>query len=120
MKNVDILAITEAYRKGTALKLPASVAWKRRLNMDKLFRAAALINEALQEAREPYLDDTHSTAAEGGRQILPEFVQEFTKAQSEVLAQETDIEVKKVSVDSLGDIELTDNDMDTLAFMLED
>lgn len=121
MKNLEIVAIVNAYQKGTSLKLPAAVAWKRRVNIDKLFKAKNLIDEALQEAREPYLDDEHSVPMEnGGRQILPEFVDAFAQAQSEILTQETDIDIKKVKIEDIGDIEISDADMDTLAFMIKD
>ena len=120
MKNIDIMSIVTAYQKGTSLKLPAAVAWKRRVNMDKLFRAKKLIDEALQEARTPYLDDVHSSPTDnGGRQVKAEFLPEFFSAQNEILSQDTDIDVKKVDIEELGDIELTDSDMDTIAFMIE-
>ena len=120
MKNIDIIAIVTAYQKGTSLKLPAAIAWKRRVNMDKLFRAKKLIDDALQEAQTPYLDDAHSTPTDnGGRQVLPEYLPEFFSAQNEILSQDTDINISYVKIEELGDIELTDSDMDTIAFMIE-
>ena len=121
MKNYEITAIVAAYQKGTTMKLPAAVAWKRRVNIDKIIKAKAIIDEALNEVRAPYLDDDHSTPMEdGGRQVKPEYVQEFVRAQSEILEQDTDVDIKKVPIDALGDIELTDADMDTIAFMIEE
>ena len=121
MKNIEIVSIVTAYQRGTSLKLPAAVAWKRRVNMDKLFRAKKLIDEALQEARQPYLDDEHSTEVEGGnRQVKPEYIAEFVKAQNEILMQDTDVDIKKVRIEDIRDIEISDADMDTIAFMLED
>ena len=121
MKNVDIVSIVAAYQKGTSFKLPVAVSWKRRLNMDKLFKAKAVIDEALKDAVSPYLDDEHSTASEdGGRLVKPEYLSEFYSAQEEILAQETDIDLNKVKLEDLGEIELTDSDMDTLAFMIEE
>lgn len=121
MKNYEITAIVAAYQKGTSMKLPASVAWKRRVNMDKIIRAKAIIDEALNEVRAPYLDDDHSTPMEdGGRQVKPAYVPAFVKAQTEILEQETDVDIKKVSIDALGDIEISDSDMDTIAFMIEE
>lgn len=121
MKNVEIMSIVASYLKGTSFKLPVSVAWKRRLNMDKLAKAKAVIDEALKEAVAPYLDDEHSTESEdGGRAVKPEYLNEFYKVQEEILAQETDVDIKKISIEELGDLELTDSDMDTLAFMIEE
>lgn len=121
MINLEIVSIVTAYQRGTSLKLPAAVAWKRRVNMDKLFRAKKLIDEALQEARQPYLDDEHSTEVDGGnRQVKPEYIDEFVRSQNEVLSQETDIDIKKVKIEDIGDIEISDADMDTIAFMIEE
>ena len=36
------------------------------------------------------------------------------------MVQETDVDIKKVKVEDLGDIVLSDADMDTIAFMLGD
>lgn len=124
MKNLDILAITSAYtaqkENGEGLWLPAAVAWKRRLNLDRLFRAKALIDEALKEVGQRYSDDEHSEATEdGNRKIKHEFMQEFVTAQGEILTQETPVDIQKVPIDAIGDVELSDADMDTLAFMIE-
>ena len=121
MNNLEIVSIVTAYQKGTTIKLPASVAWKRRVNMDKLFRAKRLIDEALQEARAPFLDDEHSTEVEGGnRQVKREYIDEFVKSQNEILTQDTDVDIKKIKIGDIGDIEISDSDMDTLAFMIEE
>ena len=103
------------------MKLPAKVAWIRRVNMEKLFQAHKIISDALAEAREPFLDEAHSTATEeGGRQIHPEYTADFMKAQDDILSQETDVDIKKVRIEDLGDITISDSEMDTLAFMLEE
>lgn len=125
MKNQEIVAIVNVYTAihstGEGLKLPAKVAWIRRLNMDKLFRAKGLIDEAMKEIAQKYSDDEHSTPAEegNGRTVKPEYIPEYAKEQAEILAQDTDIEIRKVNIEELGDIQLTDAEMDTIAFMLE-
>lgn len=119
--NLEIMSITNAYKKGASFKLPAAIAWKRRVNMDKLFKARALIEEALREVQEPFLTDEKSTALkDGGRRILPEFIAEYSKAQSEILAQKTDVDIKTIPIEDIGDVELSDADMDTIAFMIKD
>ena len=120
MKNIDIVAVVTAYRNGTTMKLPAKIAWTRRVNMEKLFQAHKIINDALNEARAPFLDDEHSTVAENGRQIHPEYAADFLKAQDDILSQDTDVDIKKVRIEDLGDITISDSEMDTLAFMLEE
>ena len=131
MKNLDILAITNAYLEnknkstGRELKLPAAVAWKRRVNLDKLFAVRKLIDEAMADVKRRYTDDEHSVEAraengELARNVRPKFMPEFIKAQAEILDQDTDVDIRKVRIEDLGDIELTDSEMDTLQFMIEE
>ena len=120
MKNIDIVNIVNVFLHGTGeLSLPASVAWKRRLNMKKLIEAKAIIDEALREIDVKYADEEHSEKMDDGSyKVKPEYFEEFVNAKDEILLQDTDIDVKKVSIDDLGDINLTDAQMDTLAFMI--
>ena len=125
MKNLDIVGVANAYtmqrQSGNTIKLPAAVAWKRRVNMDKIVHANQLIQEALQEIKTRYSDDEHSEAIEGksGRKVKDNYLPEFFREQTEILQQETDIDIVKVNINDLGDIELSDADMDTLAFMID-
>ena len=126
MRNIDIVAIVNAYttQKNSGepgVKLPAKVAWTRRVNMDKLFRAKSIIDEAVKELQSKYADDEHSTEMEdgNGRSVKPEYMQEFVKEQADILTQETEVDIRKVKIEDLGDVELSDADMDTIAFMLE-
>lgn len=123
MKNLDIMAITNAYmaqkEKSEGLKLPAAVAWKRRLNMDKLFHAKEIIDEALREIAQKYADDEHADKDGTGWKVKQEYIEAFAKEQAEILRQETDIDIRTIKIEDLGDITLTDTDMDTLAFMLD-
>lgn len=125
MKNLEIVGIVNAYtaqkEKSEGVKLPAAVAWKRRVNIDKLFKAKALIDEAVKEIHQKYSDDDHSEATEeGGRKVKAEYMTEFFREQGDILAQETPVEISKVKIEDLGDVSLTDADMDTIAFMIED
>ena len=123
MQNLEIMAIVNAYtaQKGKdGARLPAAVAWKRRVNIDKLFQAKKLIDDALRDISAKYADDEHSEADGDTRKVKPEYMAEFVKEQGEILAQETDVDVKKVKIEELGDIALSDEEMDTLAFMIEE
>lgn len=134
MTNLEIVGIVNAYmakkeqdakdrKEGMyvdEMKLPAAVAWKRRVNIDKLFKAKALIDDAMKELGEKYADEEHSIEGEnGGRQVKEEYLPEYLKAQGEILAQETDVDIRKVKIEDLGEIELSDSDMDTIGFMIE-
>lgn len=130
MKNIDILAIVNAYtarkeavikKEAEDFKLPVAVAWKRRLNMEKLIAAKNIIDKATRESMQEFLDDEHSTAnADGSRQIKPEYMQEVMRIQSELLEQETDVDIQKIGLSEIGDIALSDSDLDTLAFMIRE
>lgn len=119
LKNIDIVSIVTAFQNvdGT-LTLPVKVAWIRRLNMRKLTEAKAVIDEAMRDIADRYSDDEHSVEENGQRNIKPEYMTEFVKDQSDILTQETDVDIKKVSIEDLGDIQLTDKQMDTIAFMI--
>ena len=125
MQNLEIVSIVNAYtaqrEAKSELKLPAAIAWKRRVNMDKLIRAKGLIDDAMKELGERYSDDEHSEEGENGtRKVKPEFLAEYLKEQADILSQDTDVDIRKAKVEELGDIEISDADMDTLAFMIED
>lgn len=121
MKNIDIITTVNAFQHvdGT-LSLPASVAWTRRVNFRKLTDAKSIIDEAMQELQRKYADDEHSYMDGDQRKVKEEYLAEFVKAQSEILVQETDVSIKKVSIEDLGNIQLTDKQMDTIAFMIEE
>ena len=134
MQNLEIMGIVNAYmakkeqdakdrKEGVyvdEMKLPAAVAWKRRVNMDKLFKAKALIDDAMKELSEKYADDEHSVEGENGvRRVKEEYLPEYLKAQGEIMAQDTELDIRKVKIEDLGEIELSDSDMDTIGFMIE-
>ena len=121
MKNIDILTIVTAFQKADGtLTLPAKVAWTRRINYKKLAEAKAIIDEAMQELQAKYASDEYSYQDGDERKVKTEYMKSFVEEQSEILTQDTDVDIKKVSIEDLGDINLTDKEMDTLAFMIED
>ena len=121
MKNIDILAIVNAFQQADGtLSLPASVAWTRRVNLRKLTDAKSIIDEAMQDLQKKYADDEHSEQDGEQRKVKPQYMAEYVKAQSDILLQETDVDIKKVTIDALGDIEISDKQMDTIAFMIEE
>lgn len=122
MKNGEIIRITNAYQMTDKnLKLPVAVAWKRRLNIQKLMDARKLIDEAIQDVTKEYLDDEHSTPSEGDlRTIKPEYMEEYAKRIMEIHEQDTPIEIQKInSIEELGDVSVSDTEMDTILFMVE-
>lgn len=129
MKNLEITAVVNAFmvqkQKGEGIKLPAAIAWKRRVNIDKLIQAKRLIDEAIQEIRQKYAGDEYSVEQDDGsggknRMVKPEFLAQFVSEQNEILTQDTEVEIRKVKIEDLGEIELSDADMDTISFMIED
>ena len=121
MKNIDILTIVTAFQKtdGT-LTLPAKIAWTRRVNYKKLMEAKTIIDEAMQEIQSKYADDEHSSEKDGQRLVKPQYMAEFSKEQADILLQETDVDIKMIPIEDLGDIALSDKQMDTIAFMISE
>lgn len=127
MKNYEIVTIINAFDRlknsnESGPLLPASVAWKRRLNLTKLLDANRVISEALNEVSDKFADDAHSydDKEKNARLVKPEFMNEFARLRTEILEQETDVDIKKVKIEEIGDIVLSEADMDTLAFMIEE
>ena len=127
MKNYEIVTIINAFDRlknsnESGPLLPASVAWKRRLNLTKLLDANRVISDALNEVSEKFADDAHSydDKEKNARLVKPEFMNEFARMRTEILEQETDVDIKKVKIEEIGDIVLSEADMDTLAFMIEE
>lgn len=127
MKNYEIVTIINAFDRlknsnESGPLLPASVAWKRRLNLTKLLDANRVISDALNEVSEKFADDAHSydDKEKNARLVKPEFMNEFARMRTEILEQETDVDIKKVKIEEIGDIVLSEADMDTLAFMIDE
>lgn len=121
MRNAEILGIVRAFdiNRDSELKLPVAVSWKRRQNYKVLADAAKLIDEALGDISKKYADDTHSTEDDKGQRIVnPEYREEYAREQTDLLNQETDVKILKVSIEEVGNITLSDKDMDTLMFMI--
>lgn len=122
MKNYEIIGVLNTYRQTTGeLRLPASVAWKRRLNIKKLGEIEKLIKEAEREIQQGYSDDTYSMdMGDGMRQVRKEYLTEYNKKLNELYEQDTPVEIQKISIEDLGNLDISDKEMDTIAFMIEE
>lgn len=134
MQNYEIVRITNAYNLEKAsiayskkegkqveeVALPAAVAWKRRINFDKLIAARKLIDEALKELEDRFADDEHSFMDGGVRKVKTEYMPDFEKTYKEILEQETDVDIKKVKLSELEGLTISDSYMDTFVFMIEE
>lgn len=126
-KNEEIVRILSRFQKlensdTEILKLPASIAWKRRLNKKAFLDVSEEIDKALKEIQEVYRDDTYSVQDlddPDRRNIKPEYQAEFGKKQMEILNQNTEVEIRTVKLSELPE-ELTDLQLDTLDFMVEE
>lgn len=137
MFNSDIIGIVASYRAllmkeakmEKAPELPVAVSWARRLNMKELGKAAETINEALRDLDDQYNTDERSmdkeVALEDGKKttvriVKDEFMEEYSKKRLEILSQKTDVKIKMISIEALKDVALTEAQMDTLEFMIEE
>lgn len=139
MRNAEIAGIAGSYmeqkeaavkarkegKEQNELRLPARIAWIRRVNMDKIFQANRMIEEAIREIEQKYADDAHSIeiktdSGEVIRKVRDEMIGEFIREKSEIMEQNTDVDLKKISIDDLEGLDLSESEMDTLAFMIEE
>ena len=72
------------------------------------------------EVEVAYKDEDGMTKKRPERRVRDEFVIEFEKELKTLFDQETDVDIKKVKIDDLKGVDLTDADMDTLWFMIEE
>lgn len=122
MKNYEIQSICNALsRQQEDMKLPISVAWKRRQNIAKLLQANGMIDGALRDIQKAYADEEHSDSlGNDSWQIKPEFMDEYGKQVEELLNQDTEIVIQKVPLSAIGDITVSDAQLQTLAFMISE
>lgn len=125
MTNNEVKSIVESYtelrNKGTDSKIPIKAAWVRRKNLKKILDAYATYKEAFNELQQRYSDDEHSVEKENGdRQIRFQYMPQYQKEVTELLNLEADVAIEKIDLEDLGDCSLTDVEMDTLAFMINE
>lgn len=133
MRNDDILFIVNSYNalkgKESSVVLPAAVAWKRRLNIKELVKASEIIDEALKELSAKYEDDLHSEVKEitnpdgskhEARIVKPEFISKYLADQKEILMQDTDVTIRKIKIEDLEGVSISDEWLDTIDFMIEE
>lgn len=138
MKNFEIVDITNSYLKlknsdKVSMSLPIVVSWKRRVNLKKLLKIRDTIFEAVSELDKLYFDEDHSTEltdsdgkkikdanGENLRAVKEEFREEYVTKKKELFDAETDVEIKKVKLEDLKDVTLSDDEMNTLMFMIEE
>ena len=123
MKNCEIRKIVLAYKSTSGtLSLPASVAWKRRLNMKQLMDVDRTVEEAIRELQQEFMDDEHSVdIGDGRREIKDMYTAEFSKRFNELMEQDTPVNIHTVPAETVfsDDLKLTDAELDTLEFMIE-
>lgn len=125
MTNNEVKSIVDAYTKikenGTDSKIPVRAAWTRRKNLKKIMEAYATYREAFSDIQQKYADDEHSVEhANGDRQIKMQYMPQYQKEIAELLSLDADVTFEKIKIEDLGDCVLSDTEMDTLAFMIEE
>ena len=142
MKNRDILTVAMAYYEEkkenerckkdglyiTEVSYPAAVAWKRYLNFKDILAARDVIVQAMDEVKKSYFDDSHSNPTgeldpNSGteiRRIKDEYLEEFKQRLDDILDQDTDLNIRKIKISEIPDVVLTESDLSTLAFMIEE
>lgn len=121
MKNSEITAITNAIPLAPETKLPIAAAWSRRLNLKKLQEARQTIDEAVRDLNKDFIDSGKVIdEGEGQYKIMDQHMPEYTARMKELMDLEQEIEIRKVKIEDLGDISVSEAEMDALMFMLEE
>ena len=123
LTNLEISNILSAYNANlkSEMKLPISIAWKRKKNIKKLQSIWEAADEMIKELKDKYFVDGNTFKDEKGRVCLKEeHTAELLNEQNEIMKQENEIEIATVKIEELGDISLTDLDMETISFMIEE
>ena len=125
MTNNEVKSIMEAYsamrEAKSDTKIPVRAAWIRRKNLKKIAEAYATYREAFAELQQRYSDDEHSVLHENGdRQIRMQYMPQYQSEVSELLSLDAGVTVEKIKLEDLGECNLSDSEMDTLAFMIEE
>ena len=125
MTNNEVKQIVDSYNKlkesGTDSKIPVRAAWTRRKNLKKITEAYMTYREAFADIQQKYADDEHSVEyANGDRQIKAQYMAQYQKEVAELLSLDADVTFEKIKIDDLGDCVMSDTEMDTFAFMIEE
>ena len=125
MTNNEVKGIMDAYaalrQKSQDLRIPVKAAWVRRKNLKKLAEAYATYREAFTELQQRYSDKEHSIeTVDGNRQVKAKYMPEYQSELFELLAQDSGVTIEKITLEDLGECNLSDEEMDTLAFMIDD
>jgi hypothetical protein len=126
LTNSEILTITgfakasSSFVNNPAAKLTVKFAWNWRKNLKKLQELTDEINAMRQKIVDEFSDDEHSYANDDGRFVKAEYLEEYASKVDELLSQENEVEISKIKIEDLGNIEISIPEMDAIGFMIEE
>lgn len=118
MKLIDLINAKPSLDVLVNAKLPVKTAWKISRALPKLEFELSKFDEAKAK-----LGKEHGTLSEDGKMFTfdnPEKIGLVQKELDGILHCEVDVEMPKLKLDDLGDIEMTAGQMAALSFMLEE
>lgn len=126
LTNSEILTITgfanapSSFVNDPTTKLTVKFAWNWRKNLKKLQELADEINAMRQKIVDEFSDDEHSYTNDAGRFVKAEYLEEYGSKVDELLSQENEVEISKIKIEDLGNIEISIPEMDAIGFMIEE
>jgi hypothetical protein len=126
LKNHEILEIVktlssdDSLMKSTTKKIDFDILWDIDKNLKELQKIVDSFNEMKKSIDDKYSDDKHSVQDDKGRNVLPEFRNEYLSSVNQLLMADNEINICTIDVDRLKNSSegLTPSDFSAIKFML--
>ena len=126
LKNHEILEIVKtlssdgSLMKSTTKKIDFDILWDIDKNLKELQKIVDSFNEMKKSIDDKYSDDKHSVQDDKGRNVLPEFRNEYLSSVNQLLMADNEINICTIDVDRLKNSSegLTPSDFSAIKFML--
>ena len=117
LTNGKIYSAAGVLQKLSTTKLPIKVAYTLKRNIDRLNKPFKLINEQRVELVKKYGEPMKDKPEEFI--VSPEKREEFFKEFNELMDFEEEVDIRKLTIDELGDVEITPEELSIIEFMLD-
>ena len=127
LKNYEIITIVNSLNRGDSIlksndpsrKYPISLLWRVSGNLKKLNELATRVSEEETKINELYFTEERSDINEDGSMtVKEEFRDEFVKAKNELFEIVNSVEIDKVNVKDIENLDMAPLDFASIEFML--
>ncbi len=117
---VKTLSSDDSLMKSTTKKIDFDILWDIDKNLKELQKIVDSFNDMKKSIDDKYSDDKHSVQDDKGRNVLPEFRNEYLSSVNQLLMADNEINICTIDVDRLKNSSegLTPSDFSAIKFML--